>query len=178
MPFWTGWPERMPGISLLEKHRARPSRQSHGGAVAKVDPNVFSLRLTGTDDGVRAALLTMSQELACRACPAPLRSDSEIVAGEVLNNIVEHALVGQPEANRSIHLLCQISAEGLSLRFSDHGRPMPEGHAPQTSFPPVDVPLDDLPEGGFGWAIVNRIARQVSYRRSGGRNLLSLHLPV
>ncbi len=100
------------------------------------------------------------------------RATVEIVLAEVLNNVAEHAYGG---GGGRIELWLRWSADGLGCVVLDDGRPMPGGRLP-TGAPPRLA--DDLPEGGFGWQLIRRLARDLCYCRSGGRNRLSFSLPL
>ena len=41
-----------------------------------------------------------------------------------------------------------------------------------------DVPMQDMPEGGFGWFLIKDLAKDVTYHRVKAENHLSLRLAV
>ena len=63
------------------------------------------------------------------------------------------------------------------MRVSDDGRPMPGFALPCATPPELDVPCADLPQGGFGWALVQALTADLRYRRAAGRNELALRFP-
>lgn len=101
----------------------------------------------------------------------------EMVLAEVLNNIVEHAYPDQNAAGR-IAISCAHRPDGLHLRIVDEGEAMPGGNAPLGVQASLDVDLNDLPEGGFGWFLIHTLAKDVKYRRIGLENQLSMRLAV
>jgi serine/threonine-protein kinase RsbW len=136
----------------------------------------FRVCLDSTNMAVRDALS------AVRAALNPLELDSEehgrieLVLAEVLNNIVEHGY--PPSASGTIGIEGALKNDGLHLRISDHGIALPEGCTPLGIAAPVDVALDDLPEGGFGWFLIRNLAKDVHYYRRDGENHLHLRLAV
>lgn len=132
----------------------------------------FCLALPATAEGVRAAL---RQALASpplhRQSPA-FRGTAELVLAEAMNNIVEHAYAGQPGR---IELRMQPRPGGLAVSVTDWGRPMPGGALPPGN-PPVLSAEADLPEGGFGWHLIRRLASGLDYRRAADRNVLRFDL--
>jgi serine/threonine-protein kinase RsbW len=137
----------------------------------------FSVSLAGAEDAVRAGL---AQAMTCLR-PLGLSVDDagtvELVLAEVLNNVVEHALRSTEELT-NVEVRGAQSAKGLRLTVIDRGVPMPKGIAPAAKAPDVDVPIEDLPEGGFGWFMIHSLATEVHYARIGGTNHLTLLLPV
>lgn len=107
--------------------------------------------------------------------PGAARDDTwEIVLAEACTNIVEHALTGHPDA--VFTLSAWLRRDRLVVCLRDRGRPMPCGYPPPPHVGPPSA--DTLPEGGFGWSIINRLCRQVSFARCAGENRLDLVIPV
>ena len=101
----------------------------------------------------------------------------ELVMAEALNNIVEHAYP-DGDATGSIDITCEHENDGLHLCVIDRGRGMPDGRTPLGARVEVDVALNDMPEGGFGWFLIRDLAKDVTYRRIGSENHLNLRLAV
>ena len=101
----------------------------------------------------------------------------QLVMAEILNNIVEHAYPPRGPVG-PIHIRGNMASDGLHLEISDRGRPMPEGKLPIGRRQPVDVALPELPEGGFGWFLIQDLARDLRYLRRGAENRLSLRIAV
>jgi serine/threonine-protein kinase RsbW len=139
----------------------------------KAEPLV-ALSCRGRLSEVRPALADLRAALAEQtggACAEGLDS-VEIAVAEVLNNIVEHA--GPSDRRGAIRIEVRAGACGLLVRVSDDGRPMPNGAPPCAALPALDVPCADLPEGGFGWGLVQALTAELHYRRAAGRNELAL----
>ena len=60
----------------------------------------------------------------------------------------------------------------------DTGRAMPDGRTPLGAAVDTDVPMQDMPEGGFGWFLIKDLAKDVTYHRVKAENHLSLRLAV
>lgn len=100
---------------------------------------------------------------------------AEIVLAEVLNNIVEHAYGG---GGGPVELRLDGVPGGLLCTVTDRGRPMPGGALPKGRPQAPPARIEDLPEGGFGWILIRDLAEDLHYTRSGGRNVLTLRLPL
>ncbi|WP_432448677.1 ATP-binding protein [Aliiroseovarius marinus] len=100
----------------------------------------------------------------------------EIVLAEVLNNIVEHAHADHE--NGVIELKVNRAGEDLIFKVVDDGVPFPGGDLPEGKPHNLDVQLQDLPEGGFGWFMIKELTHQLSYLRDGTRNILSFRIAL
>lgn len=116
-------------------------------------------------------------------CLRPLNLDLEeegtieLVLAEVLNNIVEHAYPPTSDGG-PITIHCVQTPNGLSVLIKDRGSAMPDGKLPLGEMAPVNVDLDDMPEGGFGWFLIQHLARDVSYTRVNNETHLNMRLAV
>ncbi len=141
----------------------------------KTNPDIH-IELEGTPKEVRHALETLRERLTERQLEACNAGTLEIVLAEVLNNVVEHALVHQSDG--LISLTGNYDANSWFLKVRDNGAPMPEDQIPSGKPPEVDTDLMDLPEGGFGWMMVRTLARDIVYARTDeGWNELTFSIP-
>lgn len=102
---------------------------------------------------------------------------SQIILGEVLNNVVEHAY--RFEQGHPIELSIWTTRGGLSCEVTDHGVPMPNGVPPAGTRQDVDPSvIEALPEGGFGWAMVRELTQDLQYFRTDGINKLVFVIPT
>jgi serine/threonine-protein kinase RsbW len=99
------------------------------------------------------------------------RGKAEIVLAEVLNNIVEHAYA---DVTGRIDLALWQDGAHLCVDVRDDGAAMPDGLIPVGRAPDPAA----LPEGGFGWFLIRRLAEDLSHRRDGGRNRFTFRLPL
>jgi len=122
--------------------------------------------------------LDQTYTMMCAAQVDPALGDTaQIILGEVLNNVVEHAynsVEGQP-----IELSVWLRDDGLWCEVRDQGAPMPNGVPPAGVMPIVDADNPaDLPEGGFGWALVRELTEHIQYDRQDGTNHLRFLIPT
>lgn len=128
------------------------------------------LSVAPTPHGVRAGLLHMRGLLCADGVGADDRGTCETVLAEVLNNIVEHAYADGGAGDIAVSFA--RDDDGLDVVVTDGGAPMPGGRLPEPRKSALDVALDDLPEGGFGWAVIRDLTTRLDYQRCGGVNRL------
>ena len=123
---------------------------------------------------MRAALIRLRDKLSLDRYAHTAAGTLEIVLGEVLNNVVEHALSGRVDGR--IALTCHLGDACWHVLVRDNGAPMPDDNLPSGIAPDVNIAMADLPEGGFGWAMVRMLAHDIHYHRSNGWNSLSFRV--
>lgn len=128
----------------------------------------------GTPEGVRRALADCIASLRALGVSDGQIVNMEVVLAEVLNNVVEHGYADVEDGK----IFLRIVAEDQTLRIlcRDNGVPMPGLNAPDPGPPDLDVPLNELQEGAFGWFMIRAIAADIKYERQDGCNYLSLNL--
>jgi len=134
-------------------------------------PAALQLTIPGHAEAVSAGLRALLDACVMRNLPDEGRGTAELVLAEVLNNIVEHAYARH---SGEIEVTLSRDATGILCEIADTGLPMPQDAPPAGTLPALDG--DDLPEGGFGWHLIRSLARDLEYRREGGRNLLRFRL--
>ena len=100
----------------------------------------------------------------------------ELVVGEVLNNVVEHAY--GPGSSGPIVLACTSESGVLRFCVCDRGRTLPGLQLPVGRRPDVNRPRSELPEGGFGWYLVHSLAFDLKYRRAEQSNILNFSIQM
>lgn len=114
----------------------------------------------------------------------------ELVLAEVLNNICEHG--SQHDALRLdgrvhaplIHLCVARHTGGFACAITDDGQPLPPACLDPRTLPYIlPAPPDKdmialLPEGGFGWYLIQDLTASLSYFREGRRNFIAFIVPV
>lgn len=138
-------------------------------------PN-FTVSFFGSAMAVRDALGNMKQHLLGFDIGEDDSAVFELIAAEVLNNIVEHAYADRTDGR--ISLWCCQESDGLHLKFEDEGVAMPGNSVPGSKKTNTAVDLYDLPEGGFGWSMIHELTKDLTYRRDGSRNVLTLRIPL
>ncbi|MFN3277419.1 MAG: ATP-binding protein [Paracoccus hibiscisoli] len=103
----------------------------------------------------------------------------ELVLAEVMNNVAEHAPLGQaapgPGPLPVIHLCIVRHNSGLACALTDDGVSLPDDCLLPRSLP--DMVADDLPEGGFGWFLIQDLTQALCYYREESRNYLAFSIP-
>ena len=137
----------------------------------------FEVCVQSGQTAAREALAQFFEALTPLALDVEEKGTIEIVLAEVLNNIVEHAY--PPSApDGPIEITCAHRPDGLMLEIKDKGAAMPDGQLPLGQLGSLDVDMQDLPEGGFGWFMIKHLAHDVSYQRLGDENRLQMRLAV
>jgi serine/threonine-protein kinase RsbW len=101
---------------------------------------------------------------------------NEIVLAEAINNISEHAY--QEKLGGPIELILSKNASHIYCDLRDQGIPMPNGRVPSAYVHDLDGPVDNLPEGGFGWNMIHSLVEEVSYLRSNAGNKLNYSIAI
>jgi len=140
------------------------------------DRALFERRIPATPEGVRAALVGLSDAIAPLALSPEEVASIQLVLAEALNNIVEHAYAGIEGDH--IAILVRQSRDGLNCRLCDRGAPMPDGRAPLGDYAGPAARIDDQPESGFGWFLIRNLARDLEYRRVDGGNELAFRIAL
>lgn len=139
-------------------------------------PDICHPFVSGTVQ-VREALDQMRKDVRLAGVDAAMCDTAQIILGEVLNNVVEHAYrfaEGEP-----IKLSIWVQDDGLCCEVRDIGVPMPNGVPPAGILSPVDAnDRYSLPEGGFGWAMVRELTKDLQYFRKDGTNQLVFRIPM
>ena len=139
-------------------------------------PGVIRLAFASGEHEVRVALGRVQQDLLLTALNSEDRGTIELVLGEVLNNVVEHAY--GPGRNGEIRLNCRVRATCVSCCVCDAGQAMQGLRLPVGNPPDLGCERDDLPEGGFGWFLVRSLATGLQYRRRGDCNVFRFDIPL
>ncbi len=94
-----------------------------------------------------------------------------LVLAEALNNVVEHGYCFANDGEIDVGLM--LSDNTLLISIKDFGLeytiPVSRKNAPSDA-----SELAALPEGGFGWGLIQTLTDEVALRRDGGRNHLKL----
>jgi len=151
----------VPGNTVAAEHKFRP----------------FEVSLESDELAVRGALAAVLRRLAPLDLSAEEESTIELVLAEALNNIVEHAYPDDV-SDGLIEINCTYECGGLNVHIIDSGKSLPDETLPLGHLASLDVDLNDLPEGGFGWFLIRNLAKAVTYDRVNDQNILKLRLSV
>lgn len=140
--------------------------------VETVPDGQVTLRFGSGRGVVSSVVRDVAAFLGREGLPVSMVEDATIALAEALNNIEEHAYGG----GRDLPVVVGIATSARSVRFTieDQGHPLPGGALPGDCLPATDPGAHEKwPEGGFGWALLRRVTRDVTYHRSGAWNRLT-----
>lgn len=132
----------------------------------------FACSFTATNMDARSGISSVVSQLQTLGVPAARVDEVQIALTEAVNNVVEHAYAGA--APGDVLIKAELSPERLRIDIQDAGAPFPNEKLPVGTAADINVPVSNLPEGGFGWFLIRELASQVQYERSEGNNNLSL----
>ena len=143
------------------------------------DPQKLEISAVSSRFAVRSLLAELTEKLGTWGLDDSCVSIAELVAAEALNNVIEHAFEFQD--GKPFEVRAEWRPNELVLEIIDGGRPMPGLTLPDTATgkkgsPAVDVPTDELPEGGWGWFLIRDLTRELSYLRQENHNKLVIRL--
>jgi len=100
-----------------------------------------------------------------------LSSQLELILVEAVNNVIEHAY--QNKQGLSIDTVFEVNSIEVTLTIKDYGLSAPvEIHEVDRTMPDINPDISDLPEGGWGLALIHSLADQVKHFRENGNNTL------
>lgn len=151
------------------------STASGAGMADMPPPDIHHLIPSGMQ-AVRRVLDQTHKQILASDGNAALSDTAQIILGEILNNVVEHAYGF--EAGHPIEMSIWFRRDGLQCEVRDSGIPMPDGKLPNSGMPRINSDRrEDLPEGGFGWALVHELTEELLYERLGTANRLRFLIP-
>jgi sigma-B regulation protein RsbU (phosphoserine phosphatase) len=127
-------------------------------------------RMTGGVSAIATTQAWLVSRLRRAGVDADLVGDIDVVADEILANIVHHAWRDREHGEARIQLVVDEAA--VTVSFSDDGPaydPLVEADTPD-----LDLPTEDREIGGLGIHMVKALMDRVSYRRENGRNVLEV----
>ena len=120
--------------------------------------------------GLRQAQHWLRAILTARAVDRERLDDAELIAEEVLTNVV-HAAASAVDVR--LALGCELTVSDIVLTFRDDGAPFDPTAAES---PKLDAAIADREIGGLGILLVRRLANACRYARSDGWNVLEVRL--
>lgn len=152
-------------------------RQNAGlnGRVAARTRPMFHRVLRAQPEAVRSTLTDIRQRFRSEVSDDTL-GRLELVLAEVMNNVTEHASLPAGDVRApSIHISIVCHDTGLACAITDDGVSLPDECILPRNLPVVD--LEDLPEGGFGWYLIQDLTQALCYYREEQRNFLAFSVP-
>lgn len=139
-------------------------------------PLSFTFPVLARNTAIRDGLIELRARLAPLGLAETEAGGVELVFAEVMNNIAEHAYAWRQDGEMLLSV--RLTPEGLACAVTDEGTAMPDGALPRGAGVDPGTPVDQMPEGGFGWLIIHRIAEDIRYARAVGVNQLSFRIPL
>jgi len=127
------------------------------------------------EERVRALLAEIRTTLDAHGLQSEELASIELVLAEAMNNIVEHAY---RDSSGDVSFSMMPGPKGLHVRLVDTGAALPDGQMPLGQRHEPGTAFEDLAEGGFGWFLIRELARDLTYERENGRNLLCFRFGV
>jgi len=118
----------------------------------------------GNVDMVRAAVSGICGDFFQLGCHAVSVLDFSLIITELMNNAVEHADSGVLDAE------IILSEQEAVFRLISGG----DSFDPTRTAVMPDVEQDELPEGGYGLALIQALADGMEYERRENRNMVTL----
>ncbi|MEM1386551.1 MAG: ATP-binding protein [Pseudomonadota bacterium] len=143
-------------------------------APASIPDSGLNYRLKPTFEAVRETLLRVTGDCSRAGLSSALTERIELVVAEALNNVVEHGQLCIDSGY--IQLFVSQIDRTMLIKIRDTGAPMPGLVLPDGRPPQMSGPIEDLPEGGFGWFIIKSLADGLGYTRSDGWNELEIRI--
>ena len=100
--------------------------------------------------------------------------DVSLVVAEALNNVIEHAY-SYAEDGR-IELFLNHQSDLLTVKVVDQGAAFDGPPEKKEMGDHGAMDIMDLPEGGFGWFMIQSLCKEISFVRENNRNNLTLVL--
>jgi serine/threonine-protein kinase RsbW len=133
----------------------------------------LSLRVAGTDEGLRLAAEAFDRFRASQGLPLCAAWKLQVALDEALSNVVRYAYAGRGAAD--IDLEFGFEHGIVSVTVIDSGPRFNPLDAPP---PPTDLPLESRAPGGLGIAFIRSLTDVARYEWRNGRNVLTLALNV
>lgn len=138
-------------------------------------PHEFKTHFPASEMAVRKALVAVGDSLRNCGLDEEEVGRTEIVLAEALNNVVEHAYADIGCGDVELRVKC--AAKDIDITILDKGVPVPVHVFAKRNGPDLDVAFEDLPEGGFGWMMIQTMSSHLSYQRVGETNCLRMTVP-
>jgi len=136
----------------------------------------FACSFLATELDARSGIGSVIERLRAMGLPEVRAIEVQIALAEAVNNVVEHAYTDA--APGDVRIRCNLDADQLLINIHDAGLPMPGARLPEGKPADLTVPLEELPEGGYGWFLIRELTSDVQYESKSGNNQLSLRFEV
>ena len=101
-------------------------------------------------------------------------TEMELCLIEALNNVIKHSY--KSDENNKIEIDVEISEDFLDLYIHDYGIARTNFEKPTLEFDPDDI--DNLPEGGMGLFIIDKLMYETKYTSENGKNTFLMRMKI
>lgn len=129
----------------------------------------FHLVLTNQLEEIARLITAFNAFADQHALPKAVRRTANLVFDELVNNIISYAFVD--DAAHDIEVTAELTPNRLIITLSDDGVPF---NIFQQEPPDTALSIEEREIGGLGVHLVRRMMDEVSYRRTTGRNVVTL----
>ena len=136
----------------------------------------FACSFQATELDARDGIGCVVEKLRALGMSETRAGEVRIALAEAVNNVVEHPYAGR--APGDVRIRCNLDTAQLWISIWDAGMPLPDNRLPPGNPADVSGPIEDLPEGGFGWFLIRELTSDIQYQRANGSNELSLCFEV
>jgi serine/threonine-protein kinase RsbW len=133
----------------------------------------LSLRVAGTDEGLRLAAETFDRFRAAHGVPFTVAWKLQVALDEALSNVVRYAYAGRAPADIDLEFVFQHGI--VTVTVADSG---PRFNPLDASPPTTGLPLEARAPGGLGIAFIRSLTDEALYEWRDGRNVLTMALHV
>ena len=119
-------------------------------------------------DSLPSLLAFVKKEAGGAGFDEKTANEVQLAFEEAVVNVINYAY---PGTEGSVDVETSAGAEGLAIVISDSGIAFDPLSMPE---PNINAPLEERKVGGLGVYMFRRIMDKVSYKREGGRNILTL----
>jgi len=132
--------------------------------------NELKISLTSSYSEVTPACRKLKAFFIGLGVPEYVEINIEICVNEALNNIIKHAYLGKPDNLIEIQATCNKSE--IKIKIIDTGICRTNFERPKLNFNPSNI--DNLPEGGMGLYIIDKLMDNTDYQIEGNKNIFTL----
>jgi anti-sigma regulatory factor (Ser/Thr protein kinase) len=139
---------------------------------SSISDSAWSISMPNNLAGLKQGLNGLGSWLESHRIELETENRARLVFEEIVTNVIRYGFADSGE--HIIHAVAEVDGEDLTLSFEDDGR----SFDPRTSPAPApDRSLAQASIGGRGLMLVRAAARRIDYKRTEGRNRLTVTLP-
>ncbi|MCC5832126.1 MAG: ATP-binding protein [Chlamydiales bacterium] len=120
-------------------------------------------------DSLSGMMQHIREQAEAQGIPTSLIHKIELACEEAIVNIISYAYVKNPG---KIEIACKKGGRRFEVILTDYGTPF--NPIDVEIHPELDLPVQERKVGGMGIFLIRKTIDEVSYRRNGENNILSL----